>query len=396
MALSCAVLDVLGDDNKRNFVYFRPPPVPPEEPADPNLPWLVFFPGDISDFLASRPPSRFPVEYGLELMMWILLARFPKNPIVLIRPKMLKDAFACYLNFLLVDPLGAPRSVPKASGISVPHATKHLAKLLVHLAEMNRGAIAMGAAGISAGGPRPVAGLIAPDGGRRVRGSDPSPPVGRDEHYPATRLARVPEIILAGFSKGHVVLNALLTPPEPDHDVMADVVTVFPGRSPAPGATLPTDQHQTNTDRFYTAIWSRVRQVHYLDPGLHDAGLALFPPLDAWRDFVRHVPQGTTEFFLHGTPRQLLDDKASAQWDQCVRDLKSLGVPLQYHRYYEYLAEVTRSSSPADRAKTLAMHFKVIEQFRVEGSGAGNRRGGPGLVDAVVTDVWSLDGPSGS
>lgn len=303
MSLSCAVLDLRGDANKRNFVYFRPP-VSDVNGTAFELPWLVFFPGDISNFLSSQE-SPFPLDWGLETMMWVLMARFPKNPIVLIRANRIDDDYACYENFLLVDAHGQPRgaslpehmirgsavdysyrltsqtqttqmssdvadhaqretnvsllSMPSARTTTetedpdhasddsspAPNAAKHLVKLLLRLVDN----VAEGAPSASA--IDPAISPMAPD--EDPRGDSPANLSESDEEwgrYSLTRLAKLPQLVLAGFSKGHVVLNALLSPP---------------AEEPA-GLRLAEDE--PSDARFYTALWSRVRALHYLDPGL--------------------------------------------------------------------------------------------------------------------------------
>lgn len=111
-----------------------------------------------------------PNSYSLEALLWVLCCKFPGDTVVLVKPRMMVNMSAIYVNFMLVDGTGHPRPLEDLENqqdgdqpvVRPPKAVHHLSGLLHSLeAEL---------------------GEALPD-----------------------------EIVLVGFSKGAAVLCALLT-----------------------------------------------------------------------------------------------------------------------------------------------------------------------------------------
>ncbi|CAE7357289.1 unnamed protein product [Symbiodinium natans] len=133
--------------------------------------YVVFFPGDISDFANKHAPY----SYSLEGLLWVLCSKYPDDTVVLVKPRMMLDHFAIYANFMMVDGMGNPRHLSdkrneKQADASRPDeydvpASGHLRQLLSSL-------------------------------GKELGEEVPS------------------SLVLVGFSKGAAVLNALMRDPE--------------------------------------------------------------------------------------------------------------------------------------------------------------------------------------
>lgn len=126
---------------------------------------VVFFPGDISDFASTYAPY----SYSLEGLLWVLCCKFPEDNVILVKPRMMREHFSIYVNFMQVDSMGNPRYLaePKNEEADPPEAVAvdHLQLLLTSLS-------------------------------RELGEELPSP------------------IVLLGFSKGGAVLNALMREPK--------------------------------------------------------------------------------------------------------------------------------------------------------------------------------------
>ncbi|CAD7934996.1 unnamed protein product [Amoebophrya sp. A120] len=171
----------------------------------------------------------------------------------------------------------------------------------------------------------------------------------------------VEDIVLLGFSKGHLVLNSLL--------VNATVLLH--------GVTAPTENTSPPMQQPgpYQAFWSRVREVHWLDPG-KNAAVETFPPkvlLLHHREQMQQVSEavafecqaGSCRFCFHGTPRQLHDPEEPTmrgQFDQVSVDCEALSLPfLQQFYFNEYNSP--ELFEPENGNIALLIHFKILEQF---------------------------------
>lgn len=166
MPITAGLFHCQGDDRKCNWLYIRPAPG--------STRCIVFFPGDLSDFAAS---AGLPYCYSLEALFWVICLKYPDDDIVLVKPRMLVEHFAVYVNFMMVDGTGNPRIVPEAA-----NDTEETPQV-----ESN-------ANDVSADSPRAVAQLrCLLESARAASGTD---------------LSR--RLVLIGFSKGATVLGALL------------------------------------------------------------------------------------------------------------------------------------------------------------------------------------------
>mmetsp|Transcript_65096 Transcript_65096/g.172434 ORF Transcript_65096/g.172434 Transcript_65096/m.172434 type:complete len:306 (-) Transcript_65096:5-922(-) len=228
-----------GADQKCNWLLVR------HVPAARRC--VIFFPGDISDWAEGDDMYR----YSLEALMWVVCTKYPNDTVVTVRPRMLVNMSAIYVNFMFVDGRGNPRSLAElrkrgdaakegeqgeeeerhelhaeqaelaGDTVSLPRACEHLLKLLASLENEI------------------------------------------DASLPAT-------LVLVGFSKGAAVLSALLREDEP-------------------------------------LLSQRLESVHFVDAGLHVPGVF---PLDdqELQSLAQKVDQNFT-LWLHGTPRQMQDEQ---------------------------------------------------------------------------------------
>eukprot|EP00440_Ansanella_granifera_P018659 gb/GFBE01020272.1/.p1 GENE.gb/GFBE01020272.1/~~gb/GFBE01020272.1/.p1 ORF type:complete len:300 (+),score=66.51 gb/GFBE01020272.1/:1-900(+) len=218
MPISAGVFQCAGADKKLNFLIVRH--VPGAQRC------VVFFPGDISDFAAGLKPYNF----CLEALLWVLCLKFPEDTVILVKPRMMVDHFAIYVNFMLVDGTGNPRSLTEKktksgqaqadeqpADLEGPSATEHLCLLLRSL-------------------------------GREL-----------GEELPR-------HVILVGFSKGAAVLNALMRDPQADlwatvHSVhFVDAGLMIPGVFPTSEQELQR-LGEVTPDDFTVWLHSTPRQL---------------------------------------------------------------------------------------------------------------------------------------
>jgi len=248
MPIPCSVTHRKGDGGKHNWVFHR------LQPNSDAKRCIIFFPGDISNF--ASPAQEY--EHSLEGLFWGICKKFPLDDIMMIRAQNIKENFALYLNFLMVDPYGAPRHSQDDIAGSV-----HLQKLID----------------------------------------------GIEKKYD--------NLVLVGFSKGSIVLNALFR--------------------------LPADQ----------PFWSNVSAVHFVDPGLHQPGM--FPPFSL--DDLRRVVAPSMRVFMHGTPRQFEDANRPYVKEEVIEfteRLKTSGLRCDIFEYFK------------DEHPCLKMHFDVLKVFKTE------------------------------
>lgn len=128
MPVRAGLFHCRGDKGKCNWLLVRH--VPEAQRC------VVFFPGDISDFAAGDAPY----GYSLEALLWVLCCKFPEDTVVLVKPHMMVNFFAIYVNFMLVDGIGNPRPLSDLRGedgeepiMQAPSAAAHLEALLASL-----------------------------------------------------------------------------------------------------------------------------------------------------------------------------------------------------------------------------------------------------------------------
>ncbi|KAI5748590.1 hypothetical protein M8J76_000456 [Diaphorina citri] len=145
------LLGVLGDRGKTNDVIFCKSPFECSNT-------LVFFPGDVQDYLEEMSPEFS--EYNIGSTASLLSSSFPDHHILVIKPNRMElKTYACYDNFVSSNKLG----IPNLTSSHCHDTINHLDKLLQSVAQ-------------------------------------------RTEVSSITRC----KLTLVGFSKGCVVLNALL------------------------------------------------------------------------------------------------------------------------------------------------------------------------------------------
>lgn len=253
MPVSAGLFYCTGAERKCNWLLVRHAPE--------SKRCIVFFPGDLSDFAAG---AGLPYSYSLEALFWVLCCKFPEDTLVLVKPRMLVEHFAIYVNFMLVDGTGNPRPLselrpsrdsddaqmgeecqgqqelegdnpptPEEAAaaetaaaaqplVEPPRAVLHLERLLV-------------SAGVELGGDLP------------------------------------PRLTLVGFSKGASVLGALL-----------------------------------REARTEAEFWGRVDAVHFVDAGLTVPG-SIFPVGPEELQALKTTACEGFAIWLHGTPRQWED-----------------------------------------------------------------------------------------
>lgn len=286
MPLRAGAFHCTGAERKMNWLLVRALPEAQR--------CIVFFPGDISDF---APLAGLPYSYSLEALMWVLCSKFPGDTIVLVKPRMMVDHYAIYVNFMLVDSTGNPRPLgsmrrsderaggaaedcdermPDASTeevIEPPHAVAHLQGLLSSL-ETELGA------------------------------------------------ALPPQLMLVGFSKGAVVLAALLREAQAEPE-----------------------------------FWGRVRAVHFVDAGLSVPGV--FPLREEELQAASLVAPEGFAIWLHGTPRQ---------WEDAARPFVAEETDAFARRCETAGLRVERRCYGAGEAPSLDMHFDSLRCFCTGGA----------------------------
>lgn len=296
MPLSVAVFHCAGVDRKCNWLLVRP--------IDGATRTVVFFPGDISDFVTGGNPYH---PYTLESLMWVLCIKFPNDTIVVVKPRMMNGFHAIYVNFLIVDEVGNPR--PREELCKKDPASE---------AE-GGGAEGSGAAGGEAAGGESA-------GGEKAGASELLVEMPRAAAHLEALLRSAGEelgadlpatLVLVGFSKGAAVLNALFR------------------------------------DAEAAGLLARCADVHFVDAGLHIPGV--FPVSAPELELVARAATERFIVWLHGTPRQMDDPQRpfvaqeSREFEQRCRDA---GLRVERRSYAE-------GGPPS-----LEMHFDALRSFQ--------------------------------
>lgn len=287
MPVSAGVFFCAGDERKCNWLLVRP--VPGAQRS------VIFFPGDISDFAASDSPY----SYSLEALLWVLCCKFPDDTIVVVKPHMMVNNFAIYVNFMLVDSRGNPRPLQEL------HARKKSEDdgdgTDIVMSTDNDDEVGHGdSAGLVVQPPRAVAHL--------------EKLLSTLEHELGGELPNT--FVLVGFSKGAAVINALLR------------------------------------ESGEAAFWKKVENVHFLDAGLMVPGV--FPVQSQALQALNHSVGEGFAIWLHGTPRQLQDlgrpfivEETNAFVERC----KDAGLRVEQRTYAE------------GQPPSLNMHFDTVRCF---------------------------------
>lgn len=241
MPVSAGLFWCTGAEHKCNWLLAR------HAPASRRC--VVFFPGDLSDFAAG---AGLPYCYSLEAIFWVLCCKFPEDTLVLIKPRMMVEHFAIYVNFMLVDGMGNPRPLSELRPEDPDAPTGE------HQGELE-------------GRPPPQAEAAAAQ-----PMVEPPRAVLHLERLLASLRAELggdlpPRLTLIGFSKGASVLGALL--------------------------------REAKTE---VEFWESVDAVHFVDAGLTVPG-NIFPVGPEELAALRAVACEGFAVWLHGTPRQWED-----------------------------------------------------------------------------------------
>ena len=111
MPIALGILSVFDKQQRCNKVIHRPSDSDSEHT-------VVFFPGDISDFAFSRSNDPLVVgdqhsgnyTFSLESLAWDICSEIPtSSELVIIKPNMMMGNFSIYSNFLYCDTTGTPR-----------------------------------------------------------------------------------------------------------------------------------------------------------------------------------------------------------------------------------------------------------------------------------------------
>jgi len=316
MVLTFGVFQVEGLPGLQNWLLYKPPVARPK----PSSKCVLFFPGDISDFAGSCRMG----PYSIEALAWVVAQRFqPDDHLVVVRAQSFNDMFAVYSNFLPVDHTGSPTTQPPNHS-AVTHLQRLLANLDRHIRTPATPSFSCAGSSCSrnddengAWGTQCVPLRDCCDGDGLASRHD-------DMNGDDMALAARP-MTLVGFSKGGVVLNALM-------------------REGGRGD-----------------FWSRVDAVHFVDAGLNTRGV--FPLTSKELETLRQHVSGSFAVYLHGTPRQL-SDKARPWIGEEFRDFFQRGrasgirfVSLEYLK-----------KTPA----TLNSHFEALRVFATNETQAAN------------------------
>jgi len=291
-----------------------------------------------------------------------------------------------YVNFLLVDAYGNPRLLPPSLQKSkqllrtVPNARKHLLRLIQEVCVK-----ALGEADLA---------FSATSQSITRTDSDTSKSLGSNSKVNLGFEFKVPDMILAAFSKGHVVLNALLQSDSDTFDSEVDkifwnavhqihyldagasgnVTYIYPTREILQGWKSGLEKlfdQDAGVRSFSAADVDASRQTETSDSGLklHPVRNRFILPALKFTETSELQSAGRVEsgLFFHATPRQLDDPsrpRIRTEWTDCMRQCQDLGIR---HRSQEYFAnESTRKRIRDDRTFALRLHFKILEAFEVD------------------------------
>lgn len=314
MPLAVGLFQCAGVDRKNNWLLVR------HVPGAKRC--VVFFPGDISDHAAAgggQYPQIYP--FSLEGLLWVLCAKFPEDTVVLVKPHMMIKFFAAFVNFMIVDSTGCPRSLEslrlKPDAEAQPEACPCSAAVDE---EPSAGYVSSGAASSTAApcqrGPLAVE---LPRAAAHLEALLASLEAELGEKLPGRR-------VLAGFSKGAAVLTALF-----------------------------------REARKETDFWARCDSVHLLDPGLVEPGTTFDVDSEELRALVGAAPDGFA-VWLHSTPRQLQDaarpwlaeemqafsERCSAAGVRLERRFYADGRPVSIEMHFDSIRCFAASSNDAD------------------------------------------------
>lgn len=283
MPLSVGLFQCFGVDRKINWLMVKSVPSPQR--------CVIFFAGDISDFASANSEYRF----SLEGLMWVLCCKYPNDTIILVKARMMVDFCAAYVNFIVVDGRGNPRP-PKDLRAKAATQSEEVSNDHSQPAEEN-------------------------DDGQEYAVAQP-PAVAHlmqllDSLSSQTGEMLPDRLVLVGFSKGAVVLNALLSEPEK------------------------------------SSFWSRVESVHFVDAGLNVQGC--FPVKEQALSKLRANVSGGFKIWLHGSPRQMEDPTRKFIAQEASDFLKACiatGVDNERRDYFVGLPP------------SLEMHFDVLRSFQ--------------------------------
>eukprot|EP00913_Durusdinium_trenchii_P035915 g33605.t1 len=77
--------------------------------------------------------------YSLEGLLWVLSLKFPEDNVVLVKPRMMREHFAIYVNFMQVDSFGNPRSLadPQSQAEADPPQASRVASWIGKVLKLN-------------------------------------------------------------------------------------------------------------------------------------------------------------------------------------------------------------------------------------------------------------------
>lgn len=282
MPVCAGVFHCSGDGRKLNWLLVR------RVPGARRC--VVFFPGDISDFAAGD--ARFP-QYSLEALLWVMSLKYPEDDIVIVKPRIMEQFFAIYVNFLLVDGMGNPRPlVSKADDEAAVEDRADGGETITLGSESGA------AEGKEDSNDAPTKGGTAtflippPPAVEHLRKLLQSASAQMDEALPS-------RLVLVGFSKGAVVLNALL--------------------------------RESSEAEF----WECVDAVHFVDAGLVVPGM-IFPTTQPELEVLSGVTREGFTIWMHSTPRQMQDESRPfirVEAEEFVERCKAVGIRVELRSY---------------------------------------------------------------
>ncbi|CAG9857943.1 unnamed protein product [Phyllotreta striolata] len=291
-----------------DIVYCRPwnPPV------DGTQSVCVFFGGDVQDFaehMLSHRDNKHHARWSLENTAKILQNGFVDSHILVVRPaRMEYRTFSCYDNFVPCVNCGVPEHVP------LHYSLVHLQRIVSNVAELIR----------DMPDEEFEEAAKAARNGLELVGNN------AQEESPERASARTllnlndSEVILAGFSKGCVVLNQFL---------------------------YEFHYYNENTSPSDPAIISRIREMYWLDGG-HSGGK------NTWvtsSDLLGNLARLGIKVFVHVSPYQIDDDRRPWIRKEEKRFAETLGK----------LGAMTKRTAHFDGIPaSIENHFEILRIFK--------------------------------
>ncbi|KMZ93464.1 hypothetical protein PVMG_00910 [Plasmodium vivax Mauritania I] len=341
MPICFSVHNLAGYNERCNTVLYREPIRTNKSYASK---YIIFFPGDYSNFFTNSIYTSFKLEatnecsdycYSYEALFWVLSSKYLYDHLVFIKPSLFVNHFSSFSNFLNPSDVslsghGHPVTVARGTGhvntggtnpgdaVVPAKSVNHLLCLLLSLDErLSGGSVGSGESGLNGDHTASVNGT--PCGDSNGEGTHTSAH-GRSDHTdgppPLSPLKR--RLVLIGFSRGCSVLFALM--------------------------------REANEGQL---LLPYVDSVYLLDPGFNKR----LYNTEIESSALKKVAQCGLKIFLHSTPHQVTNKNDVHIHSELLNFLKKLrqhGVGTFPYIHYIRNAKLVNH---------LNLHFEILVDF---------------------------------